>query len=69
MNVLNERTPNSAAMRGISSICGSRTMMAWKSMSTRLPAATARCMSPSTSTYESRVMTKGMSVVTPPVTA
>src|SRR5262245_10977025 len=38
-------------------------------MSTRLPAATARCMSPSTSTYESRVMTKGMSVVTPPVTA
>src|SRR5687767_14436046 len=38
-------------------------------MSTRLPAVTARCMSPSTSTYESRVMTKGMSVVTPPVTA
>ena len=69
MNVLNERTPNSAAMRGISSICGSRTMMAWNSMSTRLPAATARCISPSTSMYESRVMTKGMSVVTPPVTA
>src|SRR2546428_422738 len=69
MNVLNDRTPNSWARRGISSICASRVMIAWNTMSTRLPAATAFCISGSTSTYEPRVMTKGRSVVTPPVTA
>ena len=34
-----------------------------------LRSATARCISPSTSAYEPRVMTKGISVVTPPVAA
>src|SRR5688500_2530592 len=69
MNVLNERTPNSCAMRGISSICASRMMMAWNTMSTRLSAPTSFCICGSTSKYEPRVMTKGSSVVTPPVTA
>ena len=49
MNALKERTPNSEAMRGISSIWDSRTMMAWKSMSTTLCSDTARRISPSAS--------------------
>src|SRR5687767_8893063 len=66
MNVLKERTPNSPAIRGISSICASRMMIAWKTMSTRLAAATAFCIAGSASAYEPRVITNGSSVVTPP---
>jgi hypothetical protein len=49
MKLLNDFTPNSAAMRGISAICSGLIRIAWKTMSATLPSCTARCISGSAS--------------------
>ena len=49
MKLLNDLTPNSLAMRGISAICSGLMRMAWKTMSATLPSRTAFCISGSAS--------------------